>query len=196
RETHQVHGAAVLYVDAGSTAAETRAVEADALLTRHEGLALGVRTADCVPLLLADVRTGAVAALHAGWRGLVAGIVPAALRAFATLCGNRPSEWIAAIGPHIRADAFEVADDVAGRIVAAVGEARALVRRPGRPHVDLAIAVRAQLLAAGMRSERIDDVGGCTFAESTRFFSYRRDGTRSGRHLSVIVARAADRNAS
>ncbi len=182
-EASQVHGAAV--IEAGGDAAALRAQPADALVARAPGDAVGVRTADCVPLLVGDRERGAVAAIHAGWRGVVQGVVPAALAAL----GGRA--LLVAIGPHIRGPAFEVGPEVAEEIRRAAGvEVRVGTSAAGKPLVDLAAAIRAQLARAGIAPEHIDDVGGCTLTEPDRFFSFRRDGARSGRHLAVIVARA------
>jgi YfiH family protein len=182
-ETSQVHGASVREIAIGEDVARVRAVEADALIARASGDAVGVRTADCVPILIADVASGAVSAVHAGWRGVVGGVISVALRALAA------RDPICAIGPHIRVASFEVGEDVASEIAAAVPGVDVVDRRRARPHVDLARAVVAQLEALGVARDRIDDVGGDTSLESQRFHSHRRDGARSGRHLSVIVAR-------
>lgn len=182
-EVSQVHGAAVW--EAAGAPAALRAEHGDALVARRAGDAVGVRTADCVPVLVGDRKTGAVSAIHAGWRGVVAGVVPAAL---AKLGGTDP---VVAIGPHIRGPSFEVGPDVRDQIAAAsgvdvvVGESAA-----GKPLVDLTRAIRAQLARAGVAAPDVDDVGGCTLTEPARFFSFRRDGQRSGRHLAVIVARS------
>lgn len=207
-EVTQVHGARTLDVDAfvGEGALDVervRAEEADAIASARAGIAVAVRTADCLPLLLADPRTGVVAAVHAGWRGAAAGIATAAIEHLARAHRARPSTLVAAIGPHIRAASFEVGDEVVDAFEraleavsspharrAAIAREGALVKRVGaRPHASLAALVVAQLLGAGLSLDRIDDVGGDTFAEAARFHSYRRDGARSGRQLSVIVAR-------
>lgn len=180
-EVSQVHGDALVEV-AGEPVADIRRIEADGLLARIAGAAVAVRTADCVPVLLADPETGAVAAVHAGWRGVEARIVGGAVARL----GPAP-RLLAAIGPHIRLDAFEVGPEVAERIAAVAHGEPVVERREPRPHVDLARAVRAQLVHAGV--ERIDDVGGCTHAEADRFFSHRRDRGNTGRHLSAIAAR-------
>lgn len=190
-EVSQVHGSDVEVASADGSPDELRAREADAIvgLAGVRPVAVGVRVADCIPLLLADPRTGAVAAVHAGWRGVVARVVEAAIDALEREAGTDRADVLAVVGPHIRADAFEVGEDVAARIA---GEAHgAAVVRHGhdKPRVDLAAVVVAQLSHLGIAPERIDDVGGCTFQEADRFFSYRRDGSRSGRHLGVIVAR-------
>ena len=180
-EVSQVHGREVVEAHDQSVD-EVRAVEADALITRVPGQAVAVRTADCVPILLADPETGAVAAVHAGWRGVEARIALAAIERL-----GAPGALLAAIGPHIRVDAFEVSDEVAARIAAVAHGEPVVEARDPRPPVDLARAVMAQLRDAGVAT--IDDVGGCTHAEAARFFSHRRDAGETGRHLSAIVAR-------
>lgn len=184
REVTQVHGRDVLVVSSGDEAKETRARSADALVSREAGLAVGVRTADCVPILVGDPRSGAVAAIHAGWRGVVARVLEPALEAL----GGEARTLVVAIGPHIRGASFEVSEDVAAQIAGASTPSVVLAGR-ARPHVDLALAVRAQLAALGVLDANVDDVLGDSFAESVRFHSHRRDAERSGRQLSAIVAR-------
>jgi YfiH family protein len=179
-EASQVHGREVVRVD-GRSIDEVRAIEADALVSADH--AVGVRTADCIPILIGDTR-GKVAAVHAGWRGVVARVLDAALDEL----GSDPDDLVVAIGPHIRARSFEVGADVAAQI-AAVAHGEDVVIEGERPRVDLTRALVAQLRARGVT--KIDDVGGCTLAEPDRFFSYRRDGQRSGRHLAAIASLAS-----
>jgi len=194
-EVTQVHGAVVQRVGRADSVAAVRLLEADALVTgpasgpapKNEALCLAIRTADCVPVLIADPESRAVAAAHAGWRGIVAGVIPRAILALAEAGGGDPSNFVAAIGPHIRVDAFEVGDEVAQEIEAAAPGCGAIRPRQPRPHADLSLVVRAHLGAGGVRNDNVDDVGGCTFVDAARFFSYRRDGSRSGRLLSAIV---------
>ncbi len=184
----QVHGVETAIVDGTLSPAELLRVEADAVLTAVNGVACAVRTADCVPVLLADVETGCVAAVHAGWRGIVAGVVGAAVSRIRVLSGSHGT-LTAAIGPHISAAAFEVSEGVAAELQEACPEP-VVQRAPGeKPRVDLRRAVRAQLVAAGLADDEVDDVPGCTVLDAKQFFSYRRDGARSGRHLSAIVCR-------
>lgn len=187
-EVSQVHGREVVIVDEGDEVLATRAREADALVTRIRGACVGVRTADCAPILIADPERGAVAAVHAGWRGVVARVIDAALDRMIAL-GASAGELVVAIGPHIRADAFEVGDDVAAQIAREAHGEDVVLRGAERPRVDLAKTIRAQLSRRGVRDENVDDVGGCTFTEPSRFFSHRRDAGRTGRHLAVIRAR-------
>jgi len=193
-EVHQVHGRAVHRVHPGGDAAALRHEEGDGLVT-PPGAAIGVRSADCVPVLLGDPETRCVAALHAGWRGTALGIVGQGVRALAELSGAPPVRLVAALFPHIRVCCFEVSPEVATTLLEASPDREVVqyVSQPGSvadptPHVALASILRAQLLAAGLPVEGIDDVPGCTRCDSERFFSYRRDGQASGRHLGVIVA--------
>ncbi|MCA9616268.1 MAG: peptidoglycan editing factor PgeF [Sandaracinus sp.] len=183
-ELSQVHGRVVREVRADEVPEQVRAEEGDALVARTPGLAIGIRVADCVPLLFADPETGQVAAAHAGWRGVEARIAEAALAKL----GAPASRVLVAVGPHIRLGQFEVGPEVADRLEAVAHGVACVDRTGDKPHVDLAAILVAQLRALGVSA--IDDVGGCTYSDRTRFFSFRRDGAASGRQLGVIVARA------
>jgi hypothetical protein len=195
-EVSQVHGADVAEVDAALAAEAFRQRRADALFYAPEAsenpheVAIGVRVADCVAVLLAHPESGAVAAVHAGWRGVVGGVLDQTLRAL-TDRGRGPARaWIGAVFPHIGVSAFEVGEDVAQQIAESVPEDPSVVVRGGaKPHVDLGRAVVAQLTRAGLPAGNVERVIGCTYREPERFFSYRRDGAASGRHLAVIVGR-------
>jgi YfiH family protein len=188
-EVSQVHGSTVESVDPEIAPAMFRAREADALWTGVPELAVGVRVADCVPILVAHPKTGAVCAIHAGWRGVVAGVVSRALSVLAEQAEAAPRELLAAVGPHIGPDAFQVGQEVAEALLESVPDVPGVVlARAPRPHVDLGRAVVAQLTRAGLASANVDRVPGCTFSEPERFFSFRRDAQASGRHLAVIVA--------
>lgn len=183
----QVHGRVTHTLYGGETQAELIRIEGDALASRAPGLACGVRSADCVPVLLADRASGAVAAAHAGWRGAVNGVLSSAVGALRALAPN--SDLIAAIGPHISLAAFEVSEDVAETLLEASRDPEIVDRTREKPHVDLRRMLRAELLGLGLADSSIDDVWGCTVLEPARFFSFRRDGKASGRHLSAIVPR-------
>jgi len=187
----QVHGSAAELAEPHVDIADFVRREADIVVGRSPELACGVRTADCVPILLADPRTGAVAAAHAGWRGVAHGTVTAAVTALLGPTSNDASELLAAIGPHISLAAFEVSDDVAAELLRASPNPNVVERSRLRPHVDLRSIVRAQLETLGLSSAAIDDVPGCTLSDAENFFSFRRDGKKSGRHLSAISPRAA-----
>jgi polyphenol oxidase len=187
----QVHGAVTLTVDGSEPRERALEREGDAVLSSVADLACGVRSADCVPVLVGDRRSGAAVAIHAGWRGVVGGAVESGVGELRRLAGSG-AELVAAIGPHIREEAFEVSPDVAAEL-AAVSPVPAVVTPPGggKPHVSLARIVSAKLVALGVAERDIDDVGGCTVLEPGRCFSFRRDGKIGGRHLSAIVPRKA-----
>lgn len=188
----QVHGCEFIEVrDHG--AEQVQSQNADAIITARAGSACAIRTADCVPILIADAGSGQVAAIHAGWKGVVAGIIPRTLRRLLD-AGSLASQLLAAVGPHIRLAAFEVSEEVAQLIAQSAPGACVVTRQAGqRPHVSLLDAVIYQLESAGLARSRIEDVGGCTFEDEQRFFSFRRQGAASGRHLHAIVARGASR---
>ena len=186
---NQVHGREVHVVGEATSVDSLRMLPGDSLLASQGDLACCVRTADCVPILVADQARGRVAAVHAGWRGIVAGIVPETLMRLRQL-GSIPENLIAAIGPHIRVGAFEVSNEI-GQLISSATPHRTVIRydQGERPHVALVESVREQLRGAGLRDGQIDDVGGCTFDEPDRFFSYRREGRATGRHLHGIMPR-------
>jgi YfiH family protein len=177
-QVEQVHGDRVIVVE-GETPDRTRVEKADALIARTAGVAVGIRVADCVPILLADAASGNVAAVHAGWRGVELCVIEKTLGSIKATA--------AAIGPCIGPCCFEVGRDVADRIVKAV-DATVVDREAGdKVFIDLRRAVHLQLVRAGITT--IDDVRGCTRCDAEQFFSHRRDGDAAGRHLAVIVSR-------
>lgn len=186
---YQIHSPDVIVATEPWTRAE--APRADAIVTRERGLAIGVTTADCGPVLFADSGAGVIGAAHAGWKGAVGGVLEAALEAMARL-GAEPSRVVAALGPMIRQENYEVGADLVGRFAAADGDSTRFfgaARRPDRSLFDLAGYIRARLARAGIA--RIDDVARCTYADAERFFSYRRMTHRGepdyGRHVNAIV---------
>jgi polyphenol oxidase len=187
----QVHDRGVLLLHGNETPSAVAQVEADAIVSSKAGLGCGVRTADCVPILFADPETGRVAAVHAGWRGITRGVIASTTERLLEL-GSRSSALLAAIGPHIGPDAFEVDADVARELSLASSASNVVQQQAGhKPHVNLARIVRAQLLAAGLLDVQIEDVPGCTYRDAASFFSYRRDGKKSGRMLAVIAPNGA-----
>ncbi len=187
-QTSQVHGSAVFEANPDDDRDAVVKVEADALVASDPRIAVGVRVADCVPILLFDEASGHVAAVHAGWRGVASGVIGAAA---ATLVrGVAVPKLVAAIGPCIGPCCFEVGDEVVSAILeASPGDDAIVVGGHDKPHLDLRLAVRVQLRALGLDDAHIEDVAGCTRCDSTRFFSYRRDGARSGRLLAAIAPR-------
>jgi len=164
---------------------------ADAIVTRTGGLAVGVTTADCGPILLADPVARVVGAAHAGWRGALAGIVDATVAAMRDL-GAQPERIRAALGPMIRQQNYEVGSDLTARFAAEdAANERFFVAaaRDGHALFDLAGYIRARLLRAGIR--QVQDLGLCTYDDAAQFFSFRRSTHRGesdyGRHVSAIA---------
>jgi YfiH family protein len=181
----QVHGARVALVVDGTLPERVAATEADVVATAVPGAVVGVYTADCVPILVADDECR-VAAIHAGWRGTVQGVAVAGVEALVSV-GARRERLRAALGPSICVRCFEVGEEVALQFEALVPEA--VVRKPGeRPHVDLWAANRALLVSAGVRADAIDAAPACTMCDPERFFSFRRDGAGIGQQVSFVVA--------
>jgi len=166
------------------------APRADAVVTKRERLAVGVSTADCAPILLADAQARVIAAAHAGWRGALAGIIEATVKTMERLGAER-GNIAAAIGPTISQGAYEVGTEFRDRFLAAdAANARFFVTGPGgQPHFDLTGFVRAGLEGAGIGAAH--DPAVCTYNDEARFYSYRRATHRGepdyGRQLSVIV---------
>jgi len=150
--------------------------------------AVGVRVADCVPIL---VHAGAAAAaVHAGWRGTRLQIAGRAIRALQHAAGADPARMLAAIGPCIGRCCYEVSQDLAATFRALFGpEAADDPAVNPKPHLDLRYCVEQSLLHAGVPRERIEQVEGCTSCDSGAFFSHRRDKGRTGRHLAFIEVR-------
>jgi YfiH family protein len=149
--------------------------EGDALISNSPGLAISVRTADCYPILLADTRNLAVAAIHAGWRGTAAQIVVKTLGKMKDEFGTQASDICAAIGPGIGVCCYQVGEDVSKQFGFAA-----------RTHLDLASENRKQLESAGVPTRNIEALGVCTFCNAERFFSYRREKEKAGRMTSFI----------
>jgi YfiH family protein len=178
---HQVHRADV-FVAEGKPASKP---EADIAVTDDPSLALSVRVADCVPVLLGDRRTGAVAAIHAGWKGTAAGAVIAAVESLRSTYGTNPGDLIAAVGPSIGPCCYEVGPDLTSHF-SAHPEAATWFTPDARPRLDLWRATRDQLARAGVPPEQIHVCELCTFDHPALFHSFRRDGTSAGRLVAAI----------
>jgi len=190
----QVHGANVLQVSAGDVPADIGQIEADGLFSDAPGIAVGVYVADCIPVLMADARTGGFAAVHAGWRGTLAGVVPAAVRRLVDELGARPQDLRVALGPAIGVCCFEVGEEVVDAVARAIPRATApaasVIRRAanGRAHVDLKRLNVMLLEAEGVPASAIDVGPECTSCDRARFFSYRRDKGETGQAIGFICA--------
>jgi polyphenol oxidase len=188
----QVHGRTIATATVGRADAWTRP-EADAVISNDPASAVVVRVADCAPILMADRRTGAVAAVHAGWRSTMQRIAAHAVDALQLTYGSNPSDLVAAIGPSLGQCCGEMGEEV----VAAFAEAghaggdleRWFVRERGRkPHFDLWRANRDQLERAGLDPSRVFSADICTKTHAGAFHSYRAAGQNAGRMAAVIRA--------
>lgn len=188
----QTHGTQVLPVDDTFLAAPDEQRHAllqgiDALTTNLRGVCLCISTADCIPILLYDKRHRSVAAVHAGWRGTVKGIVSHTLHRMRSLYGTDGADVSAVIGPGISPEAFEVGDEVYEAFRAAGFPMDRIAKRPAKWHIDLPEANRLQLLDFGVPPAAIEASGICTYTHCEDFFSARRLGVKSGRMLTGIM---------
>jgi YfiH family protein len=194
---HQVHGASVVVRRAGDGWPLQPRPDADIVVSDDPAVALAIQTADCVPLLIADRATGVVAAAHAGWRGLAAGVPGVTVVALAHEFGSKPVNLIAAVGPSISAERYEVGEDVRARFLASGWPAARLERwfraaaRPGHWLFDGWESVHDQLLSAGVPGGSIYSAAFCTSANPDLFCSFRRDGKGAGRIAAAIRRSAA-----
>ncbi len=191
---HQVHGDGCLVVgDAilGLTAADRAdALEGyDALVTRLHGVCIGVSTADCIPVLLYDARHGAVAAVHAGWRGTVRRIAAKTVQTMANAYGTCAADLRAVIGPGISLTNFEVGQEVYERFAEARFDMNRIAQRHGKWHIDLPLCNRLQLEEAGVPCGNILVSDICTYDCVDDYFSARRLGVASGRIYTGIMLR-------
>lgn len=186
-QVSQVHGSEV-WVAPREPRRLRDSPRADAIVGDVSGAMLTIRTADCVPLLLSSPDGRVVAAVHAGWRGIVAGVVSAAISRMQECHGIEAESVLAAVGPCISVEHFEVGVEVVEQFESA-GLAGSVVHAPGRkPHIDLAHAIRTQLQEADVPSDSIDSSDRCTHRDADEFFSYRRDRGDTGRLAAVIAA--------
>jgi hypothetical protein len=177
---YQVHDKSVVIVRDSSF---ENGLQADAMVSDDATGFLFVRVADCVPILLATPDGAAVAAIHAGWRGVVKGVVPQAVKALVELAGVPAAGLIAAIGPCISREYFEVGPEVIAEFVRLFGRGSGWADR----HVDLPEAVARQLRANGVGESQIDRTDRCTARDRAEFFSHRRDRGSTGRMAAVIA---------
>jgi len=179
----QVHGTEVLVCRGQGIMHQE---QADILMGVH-GAAVGVRVADCVPVLLADPETKILAAVHAGWRGTAAQAVIHAVRAMQQH-GARPVRILASIGPCIGPCCFEIDAATANKLSRCCNDGHQFIHHTdSRAHADLAGINAQQLQYAGILQTHIEQIPACTYCNKKRFYSWRRDGKRAGRHLAVVA---------
>jgi YfiH family protein len=213
-DVHQIHSNLVLLARAAD-ASRKKPRSADGLMTDEPGLLVGIRTADCIPILVADRKRRAVAAFHAGWRGTVLRIVESGIGRMRLQFGSRPEDLVAAIGPGIGPCCYSVGEEVLSSFESQFSYARELFREvydadpvrtkypllfmtqraPGHSeigpslHLNLVEANRRQLLAAGLKPSSVKLIGGCTSCHRDLFFSHRGSEGHAGRMMSVIGIR-------
>jgi polyphenol oxidase len=183
----QIHSDEICFIREDSAPAKALPC-ADAIATRQNCVAIGVQVADCFPIILADPRGGAIAAVHAGWRGTLRRIAAKTVAALAREFTADPANVVAAVGPGIRSCCFEVGAEVAEQFEIEYPGAR--LTRPhaaGKYLLDLGRALAIQLGEIGLRPENIFDSGACTACNAAEFFSYRRDGQHTGRMMALIA---------
>ncbi len=211
----QIHSSNVLRVN-GRNATSGEPCQGDGLMTDQPGLLLAIQTADCIPVLVADVKKKAVAAFHAGWRGTVKRIVESGVGQMRVAFRSRPEDLVAAIGPGIGTCCYAVGEEVRSEFSSQFPYAPEMfhevsdhepirekypmlfltARAPGHSnlgpslHLDLMEANRRQLLDAGIRAEAITVIGDCTRCQNNRYFSYRAEQGFTGRMLSVVGVQA------
>jgi hypothetical protein len=197
-----VHGNAVRVVTRDGLRLEgANDVHADAMITQDRGLALTLRFADCVPVVFHDPVKGAIGIAHAGWKGIVNGVLVETVQAMQRAFGSRPQDVIAGIGPCIGPDKFEVGEDVAAQIQAVVsesvivpsgaaeqrgeGDLHVRTSAPPRPCVNLWAAARSQLEGAGVGHVEVAEM--CTASNTREWFSHRAEQGKTGRFGAMIV---------
>jgi YfiH family protein len=186
---YQIHSPEVVVAEQPWPANERP--RADAIVTKVPKLAIGVSTADCGPVLLADAEARVIGAAHAGWRGALTGVVESAVAAMEKL-GAQRGRIVAAAGPMIRQPNYEVGQDLVDRFVAVEPNTVRFFKpaqREGHSMFDLAGYIASRLRRAGI--EQIEDIGLCTYADPAQFYSYRRTTHRAepdyGRHVNAIA---------
>lgn len=184
RTAYQVHG---VRVNIAGPEAFPEGTQGDIVITNRVGLAVGVFVADCAPILLYAPDVQAVAAVHAGWRGTAQQGVNVAVRALQEAYGADPARMVAAVGPAIKGCCYEVGPEVAEALAGLPQPEACLTPRGERWMLDVQEANRQQLVAAGLAAENVHVSGLCTYCHEDLFFSYRRDGARSGRMIGAIA---------
>lgn len=175
----QIHSALCVWADGAASSAAA----GDALVSNTPRRFLGIRTADCLPILMVDEQRRAIAAVHAGWRGTARRIAPKVVDTLVTRFDSRPEDLLVAIGPGICASCYQVGPEVACQFHPWFPE---LARVGDQTNLDLAEANRRQLVEARVPAGRIYTAGLCSSCRPEEFFSYRRDPQTAGRMLSVI----------
>ena len=185
----QIHSTRVVVFDSPAKVGVMAEDEGDALVTNQPALLLVVRTADCVPVLLVDHKTGVIGAIHAGWRGTVDGIVPKTIQTCAEQFGSEPADIHVAIGPSIGPCCYEVDAPVIEPIRTSYPNWPGVLQEitVGKGMLDLKKLIRHQILACGISEHQLERIEYCTYCRDDLFFSYRREGKVYGTMMSGIM---------
>ncbi|MBI5810353.1 MAG: peptidoglycan editing factor PgeF, partial [Deltaproteobacteria bacterium] len=192
---NQVHGSSILLVDEAYMR-RPLPVDADGAITALANVPIGVLTADCLPLLFYDPVRKAAGAAHAGWKGALAMVAKKTVEAMSKEFGTRPEDVRASAGPYIGECCYAVGEEVFSAFRGSFGGAASgfFKRRGGRLYLDIGRAVEFDLDSSGVPSGNITSVMRCTSCNQGLFFSYRRDGGKTGRQLSFIMLKGASKN--
>lgn len=177
----QEHTDNVLFVDS-----KTNRQIADAVITNEKGILLGVRTADCVPVLLYDQKSKVCGAVHAGWRGTAATILKKTINTMRSSFNSSPQNILLAVGPSIKMCCYNVGDDVLESIVGATGKGEYFMKQGEKYFLDLALANKHQAIASGILDKNIWMSDECTCCLPDRFYSYRHDNKTTERQGGFI----------
>ena len=173
----QVHGDCIDVVESGGIS-----TAADGIITSKAGILLGIKYADCIPLLLFDPVQMVISAVHCGWRPLISGIAEKAVNEMSVHCGTIPGNIISATGPSAGTCCYEIGDDVAGLL-----RSESVIERNGKLYADLRAELKYRLLNSGIKDNHIEIIPDCTICNKSLFFSHRRDGSLSGRMMGYIM---------
>ena len=193
-QMHQVHDVKVAVVDRGDLTRD-ELDGYDAMITNLPGITIGVRTADCIPVLLYDPVKKAAAAIHSGWRGTVSKIIGKTVIKMQSTYASQPSDILAFIGPGICVDCFQVGEEVALKFKETGFDINSLwsFRGPktgngmeGGHHIDLKEACRQTLVESGLKNENIQITGLCTYDDNNLLYSARKEGVECGRNITYI----------
>ena len=168
---------------------ENEIKETDALVTNKSGICLCVQTADCVPVLLFDPRENVISAVHAGWKGIVKKIAGVAIQKMVQNYGSSAKNIIAAVGPSIGPEIYEIGNEVVEEVRKSIPDADILRHKnsSGKFHLNLWEANRQILLENGLHGKNIEILGECSFTQNHRYFSARKEGVETGRMVSGIM---------
>jgi YfiH family protein len=182
-QAQQVHGNKLIWCKGSGTMHQDKA---DILLTDQTETSLAVRTADCLPILLADPKTGIAAAVHAGWLGTAARVATIAVLEMQSR-GVQTKDIVASLGPCIGPCCFHIDTVTADKLIKNTPEAESQIRRDPEITANLREINALQLIQSGLTNVHIERINACTACDSRRFFSYRRDNKLTGRHLAVVA---------